>query len=118
MEGLLIPVIIDSIRSLKDGSISVTISTQELSPNKAAELFGLRNMVCYSYFSAKQIENKERIIIDQLDPELKGKTPGQRLRNVMYKLWEQDSEGYKDSESYYIAKMEGIISTYKANILP
>lgn len=117
MEGLLIPVIVETIRSLKDGSISVNVQTQELSPGKAAELFGLRNKVCYAYFSAKQIEGKERLIIDSMDPELKGKTPGQRLRNVLYRLWEQDAEGYKDSESYYIAKMEHIITTYKTNLI-
>jgi hypothetical protein len=52
-----------------------------------------------------------------MDPELKGKTPGQRLRAVMYRLWEQDAEGYKDSESYYIANMEQIITTYKGNLI-
>lgn len=117
MEGLLIPVIVESIRSLKDGSISVNVGTQELSPGKAAELFALRNMVCYAYFSAKQIENNERNIINSMEPELKGKTPGQRLRAVMYLKYKQDAEGYKDSDSYYIAKMEAIIEHYKGDLV-
>ena len=116
MEGLLIPVIVESIKSLKDGSISVNIATQELSPGKAAELFGLRNMVCYAYFSAKQISNNEINVVNSLDPEIKGKTPGQRLRAVMYLKFQQDNEGYKDSESYYKGKMETIIEHYKADL--
>ena len=116
IEGTLIPVVVGSIRSLKDGSVSVTVETQELSPGKAGELFALRNKMCYAYFSAKQIENSEKKIIDSLDPELKGKTPGQRLRNVLYRLWEQQPEGYADSESHYKAKMELIINTYKSNL--
>ncbi len=116
MNGLLIPVIVESIRSLKDGSISVNIGTQELSPGKAAELFALRNMVCFAYFSAKQIESNEKNIIDSMDVELKGKTPGQRLRAVMYLKWKNDNEGYKDAQSYYTAKMEAIIEHYKADL--
>lgn len=116
MEGTLLPVIVSSIRSLKDGSVSVTVETQELSPAKAGQLFELRNKVCFAYFSAKQIENNERALIDALDPELKGKTPGQRLRAVLYRLWEQQPEGYKDSESHYRAKMESIIETFKSNL--
>ncbi len=116
MEGLLIPVIVESIKSLKDGSVSVNIATQELSPGKAAELFSLRNMVCFAYFSAKQIESNEKKIIDSLDVELKGKTPGQRLRNVMYLKWKNDNEGYPDAQAYYVGKMEAIIEHYKADL--
>lgn len=116
MEGLLIPVIVEGIKSLKDGSISVSIGTQELSPGKAAELFALRNMVCFAYFSAKQIDSNERKMIDSLDVELKGKTPGQRLRAVMYLKWKNDDEGFKDAQSYYLAKMEAIIEHYKADL--
>lgn len=116
MDGLLIPVIVESIKSLKDGSVSVNVHTQELSPGKAAELFALRNMVCFAYFSAKQIESNEKKIIDSLDVELKGKTPGQRLRNVMYLKWKNDNEGYIDAESFYKAKMEAIIEHYKQDL--
>jgi len=114
MQGTLLPVIVGSIRSLKDGSVSVTVETQELSPGKAGELFALRNKVCYAYFSANMIDNSEKKIIDSIDPELKGKTSGQRLRSVLYRLWEQKPDGYNDSESFYKAKMELIINTYKS----
>ena len=116
LEGTLLATTIGSIRSLKDGSLSINIETPEISPEKAGQLFQLRNKVCYVYFSGKQIERNERSIIDGLDPELKGKTPGQRLRNVLYRLWEQQPEGYKDSDSHYRAKMELIIETYKSNL--
>jgi len=53
MTGTLIPVVIGGIRSLKDGSVAVTVETQELSPGKAGELFALRNKVCYVYFSER-----------------------------------------------------------------
>jgi len=117
MEGILIACEVNKITSLVDGSLSVTIGTPELSPAKVGELYGLRKKVCYVYFSEKQIDGNERKVIDSLDPELKGKTPGQRLRGVLYRTWEQDNEGYKDSNSYYLAKMELIIETHKSNLL-
>lgn len=117
MTGTLLPVVIGSIRSLKDGSVSVTMETQELSPVKAGELFGLRNKIAYVYVSERQIEDNEKKVVDSLDPELKGKTPGQRLRAVLYRRWEQDNEGYKDSDSYYRAKMELIIEHNKSELL-
>jgi hypothetical protein len=118
MTGTLISAQIGSIRSLVDGSVSLTLVTPELSAGKAGELFDLRNKIAYCYISAKQIEANEKKIVDGLDPELTQKTPGQRLRGVLYRLWEQDNEGHKDSESFYRAKMELIINTYKANLNP
>lgn len=118
MQGILIPAQIGGIRSLKDGSLSVTLETPEINPAKAGELFQLRNKIAYVYISERQIEDNEKKVIDSLDPELKGKTPGQRLRAVLFRLWQQESEGYPDSESHYRAKMEQIINTYKSNLTP
>jgi len=118
MQGILIPVIFEKIATLKDGSLSITIYTQDLAPSKVGDIFGLRNKVCFAYFSERQIEDNEKKVVDSLDPELKGKTPGQRLRGVLYRMWEQENEGYQDSDSYYKAKMEQIINTYKSNLQP
>lgn len=117
MNGTLIPVIVGGIRSLKDGSVSITFETQELSSGKAGELFSLRNKIAYVYVSERQITLPEQKMVDALEPEMQGKTPSLRLRNVLYLLWKQDPEGYQDSDAYYRAKMELIINTYKSQIL-
>lgn len=118
MNGILVPVIIGEIRSLKDGSLKLTFETQEIGPEKVGQVYGLRNKIAYVYVSERTITDNEKKIVDSLDPELKGKTPGQRLRAVLYLNWKQNSEGYPDDESYYRAKMEAIINTYKANLQP
>lgn len=117
MNGTLICCEIGSVRSKVDGSVSITLDTPEISGGKIGELFELRKKVAYVYISARQVESNEKAMVDGLNPELKGKSPGQRLRNVMYLKWKNDPEGYKDSETYYIAKMENIITHYK-NDLP
>ena len=116
MNGILFPAVIGGIRSIKDGTLSISFDIQELSPGKTGEVFSLRNKIAYVYVSERQIEDNEKKVVDSLDPELKGKTPGQRLRAVLYRKWEQDNEGYKDSESYYRAKMEAIINHYKTEL--
>jgi hypothetical protein len=118
MQGTLLSCQISGIRSLKDGSISVTLETQELSPGKAGELFSLRNKLAAVYISPKEvIEQKVLDQVDAVDPEFQGKSQSQRLRNVYYKLFEQDHEGYKDFSSYYKVKTEAIITELKNNIL-
>jgi hypothetical protein len=117
MQGVLIAAQVGSIKTLVDGSVSITFNTQEVSPGKAAELFALRKMLAYLYVSAQQINTTDQKLIDGMKPEYSERTPGQRLRGVLYRMWEQDNEGYKDSNSHYIAKMELIIETYKANLI-
>lgn len=118
MEGLLLPVVVSSIRSLKDGSVSVTIETNELSPSKAGELFSLRKKVAMMYLSPKEVvTQKEMSQIDEINADMpRGKTPSSRMRNVMFLLWKQEPEGYKDFALYYQSKMEIYIESLKGNI--
>ena len=117
MNGLLIPCIVSSIRSLKDGSVSLAVETQELSPMKAGELFGLRNKLVAMYLSEKEtIPQRDLDQIDAVGVEQKGKTPSQRLRSVLFLNWKQDNEGYNDFSNYYANKMERYIETLKSNL--
>lgn len=118
IDGPILPVIVDGIATRKDGSIGLKLETQEVTPQMAAQLFELRGKVAFCYLSPREIADNAKLIIDSLDPELKGKTPGQRLRNVLYVAWTQSPEGYKDAESYYRAKMESIINGIKQELQP
>lgn len=116
-KGALLPAMIEKLATLKDGSVNITINTQELSPAKAAELFELRGKLATAYISPAEITNKEMHLIDTMEPDLPGKTPSQRMRNVLFILWRQDAEGYKDFPPYYEAKMNGYIEALKQSIL-
>jgi hypothetical protein len=117
MKGTLLATTIGGIRSLKDGSISITFETQELSPGKIGEVYALRNKVAYLYVSAQQISLPEQVKISSMEPEMAGKSPSLRLRNVLFVSHSQNNEGYPDFDSFYRAKMELIISTYKSNLI-
>lgn len=116
MKGILIPGYVEAIRTRKDKTVALTIGTQELTPEKAGELFGINGKLVTCYLSAKGITQDEEEIIDSIEPNLPGKTPSQRLRNVLYRMWEANSEGYSDKNLHYIHWMEKIIDGLKLKL--
>ena len=117
MEGTLLSCLIGGIRSLKDGSVSVNLETQELTPAKAAELFALRNQIAVVYISDKSIDRSEIDKVDKLKPELGGKTQGQRIRNTLFMLHSENPEGFADFDSYYKHKTDLYIEHLKTKFL-
>jgi hypothetical protein len=116
MQGTLLSAYVENISTRKDKTVKITVSTQELSPSKAGELFDLMNNLVVVYLCPKEISQKEIDQVDKLDPEFSGKTQSQRIRNVLYKLFEQNSEGFKDFANYYHSKTELIIEEMKSRI--
>lgn len=121
-DGTLLPVIVDGLQRRKDGSVGIKLETQEVTPQQAAGLFELAGKIAFCYLSPRDIDANAKKIIDSLDPELKGKTPGQRLRSVLYVYWEhnkeQDPTISKTFEDFYKQRMESIINAIKAELNP
>jgi len=65
-------------------------------------------------FNQNQIDALKDI---KSDFEYAGKTPSQRLYNVLYRYWQQDKKGYDVFEDYYRSQMEIIINHYKSKLL-
>lgn len=118
-KGLLLAVQVEGIRTRKDRTIAITLGTQELTPDLAGQLLGLQNNLCAIYVSSKEVINDEEMKkVDQIDPEFGGKTQSQRLRNVLFVLFEQNSEGFKDFDTFYKAKTEAMITHFKSKLEP
>lgn len=116
MKGILLPAYIENITTRKDKTVKITIGSQELSQGKAGELFSLLNNLAVVYISMKEIDQKEIDQVDKINPDLKGKTQSQRIRDVLYILFTQDNEGHKDFDSYYKNKTEMYIEHLKSKI--
>lgn len=116
MNGLILSTYVENISTRKDKSVKITLGTQELSPGKAGELFTLLNQLAVAYISPKSISQGEIDQVDKLDPDIEGKTQSQRIRNVLYILFTQESEGFKDFDSYYKNKTEKFIEHLKGKI--
>ena len=116
---ILIPAIYTGSRDLKDKTKKLLFDTNEITPKQAADL-----QICvggYVYLAIKQDPFlKEQIdLIGSLKSEYEdtGKTPAQRVRNALYRLWQQDSEGYEDFQLFYNFKMEGFITFIKNKLV-
>lgn len=116
MAKLLLQVLVGNISTKVDGSIKITLETMELNNDDAAALFGLRGAEAYALLSANKISEEDaKLPTEKADPAIGTKTPSQRLRNVLYRLWQQQSGG-TDFESYYRVKMEQLIESIKAKL--
>lgn len=66
----------------------------------------------------EQLTKKEIEELDELDTDLydKPKSQSQRIRNTLFKLFEQDTEGYAEFKDYYKDKTDKIIEHLKSKI--
>lgn len=118
-ETILIPAIYEGSRDLKDRSKKLTFQTNEITPEQAANLQTMVQQFCYLGIKLEPFTKEQIEVINNLKNDFDefGKTHSQRLRAVLYRLWEQASEGYKDFNLYYAYKMEGFINHLKAKLI-
>jgi hypothetical protein len=109
--------IVDSIASKVDGTISIKISTQELDPTNAGNIFALRGKFIKCLLSDSNITKLEEELIDNtiLVSGKKNKSESQRLRAVLFRIHEQ-KDITEDFEIYYKNEMNKIIEHYKSKL--
>lgn len=117
---IIIPAVYQGSRDLSDRTKKLTFGTNEVTPEQAA---GLQMMVqSYVYLAIKEepFTGEQQELISDLknDIDAFGKSPAQRMRGVMYRIWEQKNEGYADFNLYYTFKMEQFINHLKTKLLP
>lgn len=111
MKTIQTPLIITSFSSKVDGSLRLSGTTPELSPEEKAMFMELQNLNLEATFSPAE----ERTDVKEVKGEFDTKTPSQRLRNVIYVYWEQ--KGAKgDFDSFYLRQMNKLIEKIKAEL--
>ena len=108
MKAIKTSAIITSIRSKVDGSLGLGVHTPEMTNDEKVEFLNLQgrnvNLLIEPEGGSDKTINVEK--------KLEGKTPSQRLRSVLFILWEQ--EGAKETfDTFYIERMENIIDWVK-----
>lgn len=115
-QKLLLQVLVGNISTKVDGSIKLTLETREMGNDDAAMLFSLRGAEAWALLAANEIsEDDVKLPTEKADPSVGVKTPSQRLRGVLFRLWQQQSGG-TDFESFYRIKMETVIDAYKSKL--
>jgi len=105
---------LEGISTLKDGGASVRFHTQELSNDDKTTLFDFANAFGHLLFSSNPINEKE-LKLEAVRKDTRGKSPSQRQRNVIFRLWEQ-SNSNTDFDTYYDQVMESVINQLKEKL--
>ena len=93
---IIIPAVLDSYRSLKDRTLKLSFETNEPTPDQLKDIGIGAQKFGYLAFQVGEEEGNIQKVMEQIpktDLEF-GKTKGQRLRGVLYRLFEQEKEGY------------------------
>lgn len=112
-----VPAQIEKVETRADRSVKVVVGTAtELDPMDTMLLFDLGRKTGHFAFSETAVsEDTFADLPDEL-PEFESvKTPAQRLRGALYRLWESQGE-HGDFELYYLTSMERLITSVKEKI--
>jgi len=98
-----------------DGSMSLRFITQEMSHEDKVNLMEYLNAQGWLLF--RENEFKEKDVPSEDSPTDEQKTPAQRLRGVMYRVWElKPVDKRPNFEIYYRNQMEAIINQLKSKL--
>jgi len=117
MEGITFAAQVEGLRSRKDKTIAIVLGTQEMSPDKAGKLFNTNGHLVTCYLSVKEhVTDTEKEIINSIEAPSPNKTPSQRMRAVLYVMWQQNNEGYTDHNLHYLHWMDKMITQLKTKL--
>lgn len=97
----------------KNQGIAFRVTTGELKDEEKIEFMRLQDQVCKILISPIDTEGTNTV---EVSSEVDKKPASQRMRGVLYVLFEQDNEGYSSFNNYYLAKMETLIEWLKGKI--
>jgi len=113
---LILESIVEGLSTRVDGTLSIKLSTQEIDPTTASNLFSFRGKYCKVLISDSNISTLEAEMVDSTQiVGSKKKTPSARFRAVLYRIWEQEQSPL-EFESWYNSKMEDLITHYKSKL--
>lgn len=113
-----IPAQLENVATRKDKTLKLIFGTNELTPEQITFLFSSANSFGYLAFKIESFKREELNVIENLKADIDDnlKTPSQRLRGVLYVLYEKDNEGFKTFTKFYEYKMEQLITFIKTKL--
>ncbi len=115
MTKIILPAQINPPKLRKDGSAGLTFDTRELNSEEIFTIMSLRQTEGWLCFSP----NKEDLEVPEEKAELDEKSPSERLRNVLFVWYKQETEKGKFTglfETFRKEKMEKLIEGVKSKL--
>lgn len=111
-----IPAVITKVETLADRTVKLTVlASREMSAEDTSKLFSLVHNEGWAVFSPTNDITEADIPDEKPDNMLGQKTQAQRLRGVIYRIWEQKGKP-GDNETFYRTYMERLIEREKSNL--
>lgn len=103
---------IENISTRRDNTLKLVIGTQEVSNEAGAKLLSLRNKYVKVLISDESINQKQIEEVSKTKlASIAGKTPSQRLRSVLFVLYEATAKNSVNNfDDFYAYEIEQIIS--------
>ena len=106
--------IIDGINAKNDRTLTIKLGTQEMTAEATAYLFDMMGKQVYCALAETDIKTLE---VPEILPEMQGeKSSAQRLRGIIYKIWELKTDKSKPFPSYYEDYMFKLCENLKAKL--
>ena len=107
---------ISKITTMGNHSLRLQVDLEkELNPDENAKVFDLYNKLGWFIFKEAEINPEDVDVPDYVKEFRTDKSPSQRLRAVLYRVWEQSEQVY-DFPIWYESQMERIINKYKSTL--
>ncbi|HKK12412.1 MAG TPA: hypothetical protein VJ945_06245 [Flavobacteriaceae bacterium] len=112
---IILPATLETYASLKDKTVKLVFYTLELTPDNLVGIASSIQKFGYLAFKEDRFKDNEKKLLEGLKSDYDDHklSKGQRLRNVLYRLWQQQPDGYEDFNLYYEFRMEKIIDHFK-----
>jgi hypothetical protein len=109
--------ILSSFRTMADNTVKLTMHSQEIPKETAAELFDMTNTHVKFHVSNENINEEQIKVLNETeldkDELVNGKTKAQRIRGIMFLAWEKQGRPEDNFDQFYKLEMERIISLLK-----
>jgi hypothetical protein len=115
---IIIPAQLKRYSTGDDRCLKVTFETNELTPNESAQIHEALQKFGYLAFKQENFTRDEQDAIEGLETHIEntGKTPSQRLRNVLLVWYKHDAQGFSTFNLFYEHHMEKIINHFKTKL--
>lgn len=109
--------------TLADGSGRLQFDTRELTPDEFREVGSINKKVGVLTFhpgreglTEKELDAIKEVNLGGALGDRKKKSRSQVLRQILYRLWQQDNEGFKTQEEHYDFYLTQIIDHFKGKL--
>lgn len=112
-----LPAAVTKVTTMRDRTIRLQVDCQEVPPESMTELFELNDCLGHFFFQKERITQINLSKLPKIELEPDEKSPGQRLRSVLFLLHKQNGGKDEDFDPFYRKQMERFIGAVKERLV-